>query len=179
MVFHNYQKYTVLNIVIVYVTGKGVLENSSQPHPPVELFNVAKDVRYRFRVISGASSFCNMQFSIQNHSLVMIASDGSYFQPQVVDYFRISSGERYDFILTANQPIDNYEIRVIGLPCRNVVGTPTKQIAYLHCHNASDVPATEVTLPDIPIFGDVNTWWQVFPDKSLADINSIGMYPYV
>ncbi len=161
------------SVSTILINGKGVTEGGSLPHPPVEVFNVKEEVRYRFRVISGAASFCNMQFSIEGHSLLMIASDGGSFQPLAVDYFRISSGERYDFVLTTNQSIGNYEIRVVGLPCENATGGPTKQVAFLHYDGATEVNASEVTLPDIVQFGSSDEWWQAFPNKSLADIYAV------
>ncbi|XP_071793343.1 uncharacterized protein [Asterias amurensis] len=157
----------------ILINGKGVFEGGSFPHPPVEVFNVSHGFRYRFRVISGAASFCNMQFSVVSHSLLMIASDGASFEPLAVDYFRISSGERYDFVLTANQSIDNYEIQVVGLNCTNDAGGPTKQVAFLHYDGAAEAPAFDVPLPDIVQLGNKNDSWKAFPDRSLAEINAL------
>jgi FtsP/CotA-like multicopper oxidase with cupredoxin domain len=40
--------------------------------------------------------------------MTIIAADGSFVQPQVVDYLDLYSGERYDVLITANQPVGTY-----------------------------------------------------------------------
>lgn len=49
------------------------------------------------------SHICPVQFEIQNHTLQVIASDSFDLQPVVVDSFVSTSGERYDFVINANQ----------------------------------------------------------------------------
>lgn len=49
------------------------------------------------------SHVCPAQFEIQNHTLQVIASDSFDLQPVVVDSFVSTSGERYDFVINANQ----------------------------------------------------------------------------
>ena len=74
-------------------------------------------MRYRFRLISAAILNCPIQFSVDDHTLLVIASDGGNFDPIVVDSLNIFAGERFDFVLIAHnttQP-QNYWIRVRGL----------------------------------------------------------------
>ena len=74
-------------------------------------------MRYRFRLISAAILNCPIQFSVDDHTLLVIASDGGNFDPIVVDSLNIFAGERFDFVLIAHnttQP-QNYWIRVKGL----------------------------------------------------------------
>lgn len=73
-------------------------------------FNVMEGERYRFRLI-GAQSLYAFKFSIDQHRLVLIATDGHYIEPTVVDFIIIHTGERYDFILDADQPVSNYWMR--------------------------------------------------------------------
>ncbi|XP_038045804.1 laccase-3-like [Patiria miniata] len=162
------------SVASILINGKGLPVGNSAVHPPLEVFNVLPGQRYRFRVINGASFFCNMQFSIQGHSMLVIASDGGSMQPLEVDYFRISGGERIDFVLSTDQPIDNYQIQVIGLPCTNEQGEPSKQIAYLRYMGANDLPTID-ELPNITSYGNSSFWWQAFPDKSFADVYASGM----
>ena len=49
--------------------------------------------------------------SIDGHKLIAIASDGYYFDPVEVNYIAIDVGETYDFLLVANQTVNNYWIR--------------------------------------------------------------------
>ena len=44
--------------------------------------------------------------------MTLIASDSENFEPLITDTFHLNSGERYDFILNANQNPDDYFLRV-------------------------------------------------------------------
>ncbi len=77
-------------------------------------FEVSQGNSYRFRVIGSQAAY-NMRISIQGHSLKLLATDGSNTKipdslPQEVDYIIVNVAERYDFIVEANQAIDNYVI---------------------------------------------------------------------
>lgn len=84
-------------------------------HTPYELFKVDNGFRYRFRTINSGFLNCPLEISIDNHTIEVIASDGHYFDPVRVDSFVTYAGERFDFVVTADQAIDNYWIRVRGL----------------------------------------------------------------
>lgn len=86
---------------------------------PLAWFNVTKNEQYRFRVI-GVGSIYPMRISVDNHSLIMVASDGYDFEPIVVESFIINPGERYDFLLRANQAYGNYWIRAVSLEVREI-----------------------------------------------------------
>ena len=65
-------------------------------------FNVSQGGHYRFRLI-GAQAFFAFRFSIEGHSLTVVASDGSPINSiDDVDYVIVSPGERYDVIVHAN-----------------------------------------------------------------------------
>lgn len=53
----------------------------------------------------------NFTFQIDGHNFTIIEVDGVNVQPLVVDQIQIFAGQRYSFILNANQPIGNYWIR--------------------------------------------------------------------
>ena len=53
---------------------------------------------YRFRLI-GAQRHEMFNFSISEHKLIVIATDGYLTEPLEVDYIFIHAGERYDFLL--------------------------------------------------------------------------------
>ena len=61
-------------------------------------FTVEPGQRYRFRLI-GAQSLYAYRFSIDEHRLTLIATDGHFVEQETVDFIIIHSGERYDFIL--------------------------------------------------------------------------------
>lgn len=59
-------------------------------------------------------SNCPISLTIDQHDLVVIASDGNDIEPVTVQKIIFHSAERFDFIVHANQPADNYWIRIKG-----------------------------------------------------------------
>lgn len=115
---------------------------------PREVFRVQKGQRYRFRVIYNNQIPCPVQLSVQNHSLLVIASDGASFQPVEANSIMLSGGERYDFVLKADQPDNNYWIRFRGLgSCSDE--RKVHQEAVLHYEGADEaLPEVESTYED-------------------------------
>ena len=65
-------------------------------------FNVSQGNRYRFRLI-GAQALYAFRFSIQDHKMTVVATDGNPISPiEDVDYVIVNTGERYDVIVYAN-----------------------------------------------------------------------------
>lgn len=75
---------------------------------------VRSGLRYRFRVIGAAGNSCAFVVSIDDHQLKVIAMDGAPVAPFDVDRITVFSGERFDFVIAADQPPTNYWIRVAG-----------------------------------------------------------------
>lgn len=90
------------------INGKG--RYAAGPTSPLAVIQVIKGLRYRFRLVS-ISCDPNYQFSIDGHTMTIIEVDGINVQPLAVDSIQIFAGQRYSFVLTANQPIANYWIR--------------------------------------------------------------------
>ncbi|XP_043504919.1 laccase-5-like [Polistes fuscatus] len=112
-------------------------------------FNVAKGIRYRFRMINSFGTVCASEFSIQGHKLTVIATDGEDVQPVVVDKIISLTGERYDFVLNANQNSGSYWIQLRGLDeC-----APKKiiQLAVLVYDNNVVLPQTSRPTYDNPV----------------------------
>lgn len=82
---------------------------------PFEVFYVDKGSTYRFRTINSGFLNCPLEISIDNHTLLVISSDGHYIEPVEVDSLVSYAGERFDFMVNSNQPIGNYWIRIKGL----------------------------------------------------------------
>lgn len=113
------------------ITGKKVMA-------PLAWFNVTRKKKYRFRVI-GASALYPLRVSVDNHEISVVASDGYDIDPWVVESFIIQPGERYDFILDANQPDGNYWIRGVSLEA----GAKDHSVeAILHYNGASEEEPT-------------------------------------
>ena len=87
-------------------------------------FIVKSGETYRFRLV-GAQAHFLMRFSIDGHKLTVISTDGYFIEPiSNVSYIIIHSGERYDFLLTANQTISNYIMRLETLDLNTIGGSP-------------------------------------------------------
>ena len=81
----------------------------------LSIFTVEPGEVYRFRLI-GAQGLFLFRFSIDEHQLDVMATDGYLTQPITADYIIIHSGERYDFLLRAKDmsevmPKNNFIIR--------------------------------------------------------------------
>lgn len=76
--------------------------NGSAPEAAPE-FVVKRGDRVRFRVVNAAGATV-FRVAAQGHKLSVTHSDGFPVQPVEVDAFEISPGERYDFLIAANNP---------------------------------------------------------------------------
>ena len=111
--------------------------NSRGRHPDVpfassllEVFEVEQGSMYRFRLI-GAQALYAYRFSVDAHKLTVIAVDGYLTQPIEVDYIVINTGERFDFVLNANQTMqNNYWIRAETLEIDRSHGTARDRAPY-------------------------------------------------
>ncbi|XP_023248426.1 laccase-2-like [Copidosoma floridanum] len=79
---------------------------------------------------------CPVHLSINNHTMLAISVDGADIEPIEVDSIRSLSGERYDFVVEANQEIDNYLMYFVGdIVCERL---GCHQVAVLHYKGAPD-----------------------------------------
>lgn len=90
------------------INGKG--RYAGGPASPLSIINVVSGRRYRFRLVS-ISCDPNYVFSIDGHTMTIIEVDSIDVTPLTVDSIQIFAGQRYSFILTANQPVGNYWVR--------------------------------------------------------------------
>ncbi|KAF8485135.1 multicopper oxidase-domain-containing protein, partial [Russula ochroleuca] len=113
------------------------------PTTLLSVVNVQQGKRYRFRLVS-ISCDPNWLFAIDNHIMTIIEAEGTNVQPLDVDEIQIFAGQRYSFVLNANQPVNNYWIR--GLPNRanNTIDNGINS-AILRYAGASD---SDSTTPD-------------------------------
>ena len=93
------------------INGKGKHKDIGFSQASLSSFNVESGETYRFRLIGAQGNYA-YQFSIDGHKLLLVGTDGYFIEPVEVDYIIIHTGERYDFLLTANQTDKtNYIIR--------------------------------------------------------------------
>lgn len=79
------------------------------PEVPLSHLTVEYGRRYRIRLLNMACK-STLVFTIDSHVFTIIEADGELTTPLEVDSIQILAGQRYSFILTANQRIDNYWI---------------------------------------------------------------------
>jgi FtsP/CotA-like multicopper oxidase with cupredoxin domain len=77
---------------------------------PLEKFKVRRGKSYRFRII-GVGSLYPFRFSIDNHELTVVATDGYDVEPMPVESLIINPGERFDVLIHANESVQNYFVR--------------------------------------------------------------------
>lgn len=116
--FHQFQD---VNSVTVNVT-----------YSPTATFTVQQGFRYRFRLINAGFLNCPIELSVDNHTLLVISSDGSDIQPVQADSLVSYAGERFDFVLHANKKVGNYWMRFRGLMDCDERFTKAHQVAVLH-----------------------------------------------
>ncbi|KAF8517714.1 laccase [Hysterangium stoloniferum] len=132
----------------------GIGRFTGGPQVPWARINVKQGKRYRFRVIS-LSAEGQFEFSIANHSMVVIEADGTAHEPYAVDSFPILPGQRYSVVVTADKPVDNYWIRATQT-IRGQTTSPTNPnfngsntfavLHYLGAANADPKAAQQLSL---------------------------------
>ncbi|TGJ88079.1 hypothetical protein E0Z10_g623 [Xylaria hypoxylon] len=68
---------------------------------------------YRLRLVNAAAD-THFKFTIDNHTMEVIAMDFVPIVPYTTDTLAIAMGQRYDIIVTANATADNYWMRAIA-----------------------------------------------------------------
>ena len=103
------------------VNGKGRFQNfGANKYPglftPVEELFVEPGKKYRLRVIDVGVSLCPVEMSIEDHDMLVIASDGADIQPVKVQSLVLHNGERYDVVIdTRLKKSKSYVIKFGGL----------------------------------------------------------------
>ena len=117
------------------INGRGRMNESILT--PLSIFHVSRGNYYRFRVV-GAQSLYAYRLSIDGHKLLMIATDGYFFQPVEVDSVVVHSGERYDFIInTADLQSGAFWIRAETLETQVINGREHSARAILLYNNSN------------------------------------------
>ncbi|KAK6144729.1 hypothetical protein DH2020_021549 [Rehmannia glutinosa] len=89
------------------INGKGpYLDPLSKAH---ESFNVSKGKTYRFR-ISNVGNLWSINFRIQNHTMLLVETEGSYTNQVSLDSLDVHVGQSYSVLVTADQNAEDYYI---------------------------------------------------------------------
>ena len=118
------------------INGFGIQNNISYSNSRLSVFNIQyydmeSPVFYRFRLVGGQRH--NMfNFSISEHKLVVIATDGFPTEPIEVDYIFIHAGERYDFLLKPKTVAEANGISNYLISGDTLDGGTNRALAFLH-----------------------------------------------
>lgn len=75
-------------------------------------WTVESGKKYLFRIVNSASQNSWMMH-FDDHTMTVIAADFVPIVPYTTDWLAIGTGQRYDVILTADQPVSNYFFRAV------------------------------------------------------------------
>lgn len=133
------------------INGRGRHPDIPYTKTLLSTFEVEHGRKYRFRLI-GSQALYGYRFSVDRHRLNLIATDGFLLEPIPVDYIIIHAGERYDFVLEANQTDGNYWMRAETLEVNQTGSLPYESLhhtaeAILHYSGSS--PPTPIEYESI------------------------------
>ena len=100
------------------INGRGKHPDNQYPYlkSRLSVFSVDPGQVYRFRLIGSINNYA-FRFSIDEHQLWVVGTDGHWVEPLPADYIALQSGERYDFLLiTKSSPgKNNFWVRAEAL----------------------------------------------------------------
>ncbi|KAG8247179.1 iron assimilation by reduction and transport [Homalodisca vitripennis] len=124
----------------IFVNGMGryYIDSNRLPHTRLAVFTVQQGFLepVTFRWINSGAHDCPVDLNIDGHPITAIASDGSDIEPVTVDSLVSYTGERWDFVLEAKSPINNYWMRFTGLQDCAEEFAKVHQVAKLHYRGA-------------------------------------------
>ncbi|XP_030081054.1 laccase-2 [Drosophila hydei] len=124
---------------------RGNVQNIPLEQIPHQVYHVKRGFRYRFRIVNAEYLNCPILVSVDNHLLTAINSDGYDIEAMEVGSIVTYSGERFDFVLNANQAVGNYWLRLKGLMDCSERFTSAFQVAILRYEGAPEVePSAEL-----------------------------------
>ena len=115
------------------INGKGRNKDVPYERTRLEIFNVESGNVYRFRLIAAQEQYA-YKFSIDEHNLTVISTDGSIIEPVEAQFVILHTGERYDFLLKANKPrqdVNDYWIRAETLEVNLTSGLPYQSLGNI------------------------------------------------
>ncbi|KAJ7854560.1 Cu-oxidase-domain-containing protein [Mycena olivaceomarginata] len=126
--------------------------------------SVLQGKRYRFRLIN-ISVRSNFVVSIDNHTMTVIEADGIATEPHEVNVLVIHAGQRYSFVVTANQAVGNYWINAfINGGTRNPNLNSTLSRGILRYEGAPDEePQTPMTAGPTGADAVLLNEWELVP----------------
>lgn len=116
--------------------ARDVLPTETDINIPLAEFHVKQGFKYLIRSINAEFLNCPVEISVDDHNITVISSDGYNIEPVEVSTIVTYAGERFDFIINANQPIGVYWMRIKGLMDCGERFTQAHQVAIVRYEGA-------------------------------------------
>ncbi|KAI5718335.1 hypothetical protein M8J77_019647 [Diaphorina citri] len=117
------------------INGKNnyVYPNGTSLNAPYTQFNLKRGSRYRFRLIGGSCLACPYLVTFDRHKMLLIATDGTYAEPEEYDTITMVAGDRMDVVINASvgNPGDSFWVQVKSI-CPLINNTNIHAEAILH-----------------------------------------------
>lgn len=133
--------------------------------------------RYRFRLINSGFNVCPFLLQIEKHDMKIIATELSYVEPFTIDALFTQTGERFDFVVHANNTVGDYWVRVKTMePCRKA----TEGFAILRYTENNDKHLTFAKTDPPHIRDDLFSQQKLFnsPKPKVKDIPFLRLKSY-
>lgn len=110
---------------------------------------------YLIRMVNAAMNNI-LFFSIANHQITVVGSDGAYTKPLRKDYVAISPGQTLDFLLEANQKPDHYYMAAKAYNSAPLVATDYTTTTAIIEYIGNYTPSSPPIFPNLPSSNDTN-----------------------
>jgi L-ascorbate oxidase len=153
---------TLTESLLINGRGRRMNERFEYSDTPIPVFYVQKGKKFRFRLINGATNVCPYQFQIEKHNFSIISTELSYVEPFLADTLIYLSGERYDIVVDANEPVRDYWIRIREIePCWKKVEA-FAILRYQEKEVEQTQPKLEFTKKQVP------KWEELYPQEIVS-----------
>ncbi|CAK9174190.1 unnamed protein product [Ilex paraguariensis] len=95
-------------------------------------------------------------FSVANHQITVIGTDGSYTKPLKTNYIAISPGQTIDFLLEANQKPNHYYMAARAFNSAPAVPFDNTTTTAIIQYKGNYKPSSPQPLPLLPAYNDTN-----------------------
>nr|GMD91189.1 laccase-14-like [Ipomoea batatas] len=132
---------------------------------PGDRYNCSKNDIFRLRVDSGKTYLLRMVnavmnnimfFSIANHSLTVVGTDGAYTKPFQAPVVAISPGQTLDLLLHADQTPNHYYMAAKALNTADRVRYDNTTTTAFVQYSGKYTPSQSPPFPNLPDHNDIN-----------------------
>ncbi|CAH9113277.1 unnamed protein product [Cuscuta epithymum] len=133
---------------------------------PGDLYPCSKNDTFKLTVEHGKTYLLRMVgavmnamvfFSVANHQITVVGTDGSYTKPFKSDYITISPGQTIDFLLEANQPPNHYYMAAKAYSSSPGAGFDRTTTTAVVQYSGNYTPSSSPLMPVLPAFNDTNS----------------------